>query len=472
MSDIEEYSLLPLHYLEWIKFVDSCIIRINTTRIMPVKETFTQNDYNNLMNNFPDISDIDDGSMIILKLKQNYLESLQPINDLSLAPLGWLNLTSVKSFIPVTERGGRLLFPEAERLGVKLESPIYQSFFNEWSYIGVKEIENYRGVKFVDALDLSPLNKSFLPVEIENLFPNLLDNACEKLSLGTGTIRKLTFVAASGIFKHLHEIVKNTNDKDQTAESKKTRRGSKDKTGKQAKIIKPDKNDDNQIIEINSFIKSNEEITKFLSKDDSNLPLFNNFYLVSSLYKLNRMLTKYSASNISIFFYLIIFYYTILHLEEIEININHVFSDLYILKELAGNDEVANAAYHVGKLFSNKQVTTLLQSRNLSSYPLLISKVNFSLDISDYPPKGWKVKDILTEFNQEKILREDTPKIETDVPKFIDTNIENETTSSTSAEPEHFQLVAPNVNDKTKSPRKTTKSGKKTDKSSRGGKKK
>jgi hypothetical protein len=472
MSDIEEYSLLPLHYLEWIKFVDSCIIRINTMRIMPIKETFTQNDYNNLMNNFPDISDIDDGSMIILKLKQNYLESLQPIDNLSLPSLGWLNLTCVKCFIPVTERGGRLLFPEAERLGVKLEDPIYQSFFNEWSYIGVKKIEDYRGVKFVESLDLFPWDKSFLPIEIENLFPSLLDNVCDKLSLGSDTIRNLTFLAASWIFKYLHEVGNNSNDKERPSEEINSENYAVDKTENNEQINKCDKNNDNQITDINYFIKSNNDIAKFLSIDYSNLPLFDNADLVLELYKLNIMLTKYSASNISIFSYLIIFYYTILQLQEIEISINNLFSDLYILKELTGNDEVANAAYHVGKTFSNKQVTTLLQSRNSSSYPLFIPGVNFSLDLSDYAQKEWNVKDILTKFNQERIAQEATQKIEPDAPEVTASIIENDTTSSSSAVSEDFKLEASNVNEKPKSRKKEGKTGRKSNKSSSGRKKK
>jgi hypothetical protein len=390
MEKNTEYILIALTYLEWMNFVDCTQIRINSSRIIHLNYENISFNFDKLMNNLPDISDSDDGSIIILELNKNYLNNLIIIDESITNSIVFLDLSSVEKFIPVTDRGSRLINSESKRLGINLERPIFEKYYFEWINLFEKRRVHFKGINFCKSLNLLSSVNSFLSSDLIEVIHQQIDVMHYLYSNSDDSPRKIAFKSVSQVFKYLIYLDKY---KDKLFESKDYFITFNNSVANIDNYIKIERQ------QINDFILSNHAISEFIKDKNYDKPLYDSFELTSSLYQLNKLLCKLSESNISIFFYLTLFYYILLNHHDMQINMESLFKDIYVLKELISDFEATNATYYIGKNFTNKEVITLYAARYPNHYPLTINKIPFSLELSQYAPKEWKIEDILEKYD-------------------------------------------------------------------------
>jgi hypothetical protein len=169
-----------------------------------------------------------------------------------------------------------------------------------------------------------------------------------------------------------------------------------------------------ELKETKDFVSSNSSLKAFYEKDPPDLPLFADFQTVLALRRLNGLLKAASVSDHDVFFFLLTFYHLMGHELEIETNVKSLLTDIRVLKEISGANEAADAAFLVGRTLANKQATTLLLAVDPDRYPLIAPKVGFSLKLSDYAPKSWKIKDLSPKPEKSEPVRKKAPGKTTD----------------------------------------------------------
>jgi hypothetical protein len=121
-----------------------------------------------LMDRAPDISIDDDQAFILAKLKPNFRSFQQDVASSNSQELTWLLIEAVDEFIPVSDRGARLIEADAQRARAKIGPAIFQNAWQSWTSVHKDLRADCRGRTLVKVMGLSEPNLSSIPSQISN----------------------------------------------------------------------------------------------------------------------------------------------------------------------------------------------------------------------------------------------------------------------------------------------------------------
>jgi hypothetical protein len=154
-------------YPEWLNWIAVGRIRCNG-RVSRVRDSKDIDGFALLMDRAPDISIDDDQAFILAKLKPNFRSFQQDVASSNSQELTWLLIESVEEFIPVSDRGARLIEADAQRAKAKIGPAIFQNVWNSWTSIQKDLRADCRGRTLVKVMGLGEPNLSLIPSQISN----------------------------------------------------------------------------------------------------------------------------------------------------------------------------------------------------------------------------------------------------------------------------------------------------------------
>lgn len=186
-------------YPEWLNWIASGRIRCND-RITRVNGIADKDGFALLMDRAPDVSIEDDQAYVIAKLKPNFRSFLLDVDSAISPDLVWLELGSVESFLPLSERGSRLIEADAQRARARLGAPIFQEAWQSWRDTQLHLRSHWRGQAFISAFGLSDSDLIDFPEETKHIYSGIatLPNAEKRLEL-SGT-NAFPWAAAFAVF--------------------------------------------------------------------------------------------------------------------------------------------------------------------------------------------------------------------------------------------------------------------------------
>ena len=154
-------------YPEWLNWIAVGRIRCNG-RVSRVRDSEDIDGFALLMDRAPDISIDDDQAFILAKLKPNFRSFQQDVASSNLQELTWLLIEAVDEFIPVSDRGARLIEADAQRAKAKIGPAIFQNAWHSWTAIQKDVRADCRGRTLVNVMGLGEPNLSLIPNQISN----------------------------------------------------------------------------------------------------------------------------------------------------------------------------------------------------------------------------------------------------------------------------------------------------------------
>ena len=154
-------------YPEWLNWIAVGRIRCNG-RVSRVRDSEDIDGFALLMDRAPDISIDDDQAFILAKLKPNFRSFQQDVASSNSQELTWLLIEAVDEFIPVSDRGARLIEADAQRAKAKIGSAIFQNAWHSWTAIQKDVRADCRGRTLVKVMGLGEPNLSSIPSQISN----------------------------------------------------------------------------------------------------------------------------------------------------------------------------------------------------------------------------------------------------------------------------------------------------------------
>ena len=154
-------------YPEWLNWIAIGRIRCNG-RVSRVRDSEDTDGFALLMDRAPDISIDDDQAFILAKLKPNFRSFQQDVASSNSQELTWLLIEAVDEFIPVSDRGARLIEADAQRAKAKIGPAIFQNAWQSWTSVHKDLRADCRGRTLVKVMGLSEPNLSSIPSQISN----------------------------------------------------------------------------------------------------------------------------------------------------------------------------------------------------------------------------------------------------------------------------------------------------------------
>ena len=154
-------------YPEWLNWIAVGRIRCNG-RVSRVRDSEDIDGFALLMDRAPDISIDDDQAFILAKLKPNFRSFQQDVASSNSQELTWLLIEAVDEFIPVSDRGARLIEADAQRAKAKIGPAIFENAWNSWTSTQKDVRADCRGRTLVKVTGLGEPNLSFIPSQISN----------------------------------------------------------------------------------------------------------------------------------------------------------------------------------------------------------------------------------------------------------------------------------------------------------------
>ena len=154
-------------YPEWLNWIAVGRIRCNG-RVSRVKGIEDMDGFSLLMDRAPDISIDDDQAFILAKLKPDFRSLQQDVASSNSQELTWLLIEAVDEFIPVSDRGARLIEADAQRAKAKIGAAIFQNAWQSWTSIQKDLRADCRGRTLVKVMGLGEPNFSSIPSQISN----------------------------------------------------------------------------------------------------------------------------------------------------------------------------------------------------------------------------------------------------------------------------------------------------------------
>jgi hypothetical protein len=154
-------------YPEWLNWIAVGRIRCNG-RVSRVRDSEDIDGFALLMDRAPDISIDDDQAFILAKLKPDFRSFQQDVVSSNSQELTWLLIEAVDEFIPVSDRGARLIEADALRAKAKIGPAIFQNAWQSWTSIQKDLRADCRGRTLVKVMGLGEPNLSLIPSQISN----------------------------------------------------------------------------------------------------------------------------------------------------------------------------------------------------------------------------------------------------------------------------------------------------------------
>jgi len=164
-----EYSawMFVATYPEWLNWIAVGRIRCNG-RVSRVRSVEDIDGFSLMMDRAPDISIDDDQAFILAKLKSNFRIYQQDVVSANSQELTWLLIEAVEEFMPISDRGARLIEADAQRAKVKIGPAIFQNAWQAWTFKQKNIRAEYRAQTLVKVMGLGEPDLSVIPCQISD----------------------------------------------------------------------------------------------------------------------------------------------------------------------------------------------------------------------------------------------------------------------------------------------------------------
>jgi hypothetical protein len=333
-------------YPEWLNWIAVGRIRCNG-RVSRVRDTEDIDGFALLMDRAPDISIDDDQAFILAKLKPNFRSFQQDVASSNSQELTWLLIEAVDEFIPVSDRGARLIEADAQRAKAKIGPAIFQNAWESWTSIQKDLRADCRGRTLVKVMGLGEPNLSSIPYQISNYLSGRasLPNA-EKAS----ELRATNAFAWAGSFAVFGVLV-----------------GDEEKRAR------------------NQELGLGEVIRKLRQDFSVKEPVLKDKVLRDIGQKLSEIIKSRLGIDVSILQLVVVFHYADVIASGKDVVLQSLVKDIGEVVMECGPIAGANTAFMIGRAMDDIAVTTLAYaSRPLTFSSLLPEKLPCSIDVGNY----------------------------------------------------------------------------------------
>ena len=333
-------------YPEWLNWIAVGRIRCNG-RVSRVRDSEDIEGFALLMDRAPDISIDDDQAFILAKLKPNFRSFQQDVASSNSQELTWLLIEAVDEFIPVSDRGARLIEADAQRAKAKIGSAIFQNAWHSWTAIQKDVRADCRGRTLVKVMGLGEPNLSSIPSQISNYLSGKisLPNA-EKAS----ELRATNAFAWAASFSVFGVLVGEEEKKARTQE-----------------------------------LGLGEVIRKLRQDFSVKEPILKDRLLRDIGQKLSEVIKSRLGIDVSILQLVVVFHYADVIASGKDVVLHSLVKDIGEVVMECGPIAGANTAYMIGRAMDDIAVTTLAYaSAPLTFSSLVPGKLPCSIDVGNY----------------------------------------------------------------------------------------
>lgn len=333
-------------YPEWLNWIAVGRIRCNG-RVSRVRDSEDIDGFALLMDRAPDISIDDDQAFILAKLKPNFRSYQQDVASSNSQELTWLLIEAVDEFIPVSDRGARLIEADAQRAKAKIGPAIFQNAWHSWTAIQKDVRADCRGRTLVKVMGLGEPNLSSIPNQISNYLSGKisLPNA-EKAS----ELRATNAFAWAASFSVFGVLVGEEEKKARTQE-----------------------------------LGLGEVIRKLRQEFSVKEPILKDRLLRDVGQKLSEVIKSRLGIDVSILQLVVVFHYADVIASGKEVVLHSLVKDIGEVVIECGPIAGANTAYMIGRAMDDIAVTTLAYASTPLTFSSLVpGKLPCSIDVGNY----------------------------------------------------------------------------------------
>lgn len=333
-------------YPEWLNWIAVGRIRCNG-RVSRVRDSEDLDGFALLMDRAPDISIDDDQAFILAKLKPNFRSFQQDVASSNSQELTWLLIEAVDEFIPVSDRGARLIEADAQRAKAKIGPAIFQNAWQSWTSIQKDFRADWRGRTLVKVMGLGEPNLSSIPNQISNYLSGKisLPNA-DKAS----ELRATNAFAWAASFSVFGVLVGEEEKKARTQE-----------------------------------LGLGEVIRKLRQEFSVKEPILKDRLLRDVGQKLSEVIKSRLGIDVSILQLVVVFHYADVIASGKEVVLHSLVKDIGEVVMECGPIAGANTAYMIGRAMDDIAVTTLAYASTPLTFSSLVpGKLPCSIDVGNY----------------------------------------------------------------------------------------
>lgn len=152
----EKNSVLVVSHPEWLGWITHAELRCTAARISVVGGADDLEGFCRALDRAPFERIADDQALLVAVLSADYLCQVQLMDTATGTDALWLPLRAVAEFVPLSDRGFRLLEGDAERAGCRLSAPRFEELWRCWVDTSMGRFDHQRGLTFSRVLGFDP----------------------------------------------------------------------------------------------------------------------------------------------------------------------------------------------------------------------------------------------------------------------------------------------------------------------------
>lgn len=170
----DKTSVLVVSLGEWLAWMTHSELRCVASRITVVHGEEDPEGLGRALDRAPFEKVTDDQALLVAVLSSDFLCHARLLESATGADALWLPLQAVSEFVPVSDRGFRLLEGDAERAGCRLSAPRFEELWRRWVDTAMERFDHLRGLAFARVLGFDPAS---MLAEWCSVIPAPLDTA-------------------------------------------------------------------------------------------------------------------------------------------------------------------------------------------------------------------------------------------------------------------------------------------------------
>jgi hypothetical protein len=300
-----------------------------------------------LMDRAPDISIDDDQAFILARLKPNFRSFQQDVVSANSQELTWLLIEAVDEFIPVSDRGARLIEADAQRAKAKIGPAIFQNAWHSWTSIQKDIRADCRGRTLAKVMGLGEPNLSLVSDQIADYLNGKISLPNEEKASELRATNAFAWAASFAVFGVL------VGEEHKRAQTQELGLGEVIQKLRQDFSVKE------------SILK--EKLLREIGE------------------KLSKVIKSRVGIDISILQLVVVFHYADVIASGKEVVLNSLVQDIGEVVMECGPIAGANTAYMIGRAMDDIAVTTLAYAITPLIFPSLIPRqLPCSIDVGNY----------------------------------------------------------------------------------------
>jgi hypothetical protein len=333
-------------YPEWLNWIAVGRIRCNG-RVSRVRDSKDIDGFAFLMDRAPDISIDDDQAFILARLKPNFRSFQQDVVSANSQELTWLLIEAVDEFIPVSDRGARLIEADAQRAKAKIGPAIFQNAWHSWTSIQKDIRADCRGRTLAKVMGLGEPNLSLVSDQIADYLNGKISLPNEEKASELRATNAFAWAASFAVFGVL------VGEEHKRAQTQELGLGEVIQKLRQDFSVKE------------SILK--EKLLREIGE------------------KLSKVIKSRVGIDISILQLVVVFHYADVIASGKEVVLNSLVQDIGEVVMECGPIAGANTAYMIGRAMDDIAVTTLAYAITPLIFPSLIPRqLPCSIDVGNY----------------------------------------------------------------------------------------